>query len=84
MNQWISVKEKLPDSYEWVLISCVDEDYPTRRYVPSVGIYRNGIWATKESDEYFNHSERVQSNDMEKIFQIKVTHWIPLPDPPRD
>lgn len=84
MSDWISVKDRLPDYYDWVLISCTDEVNHSLRYVPSVGIYRDGVWATKESDEYFNHCERVQAHNMESAFQMKVTHWMPLPDPPRD
>jgi hypothetical protein len=83
-NNWISVKNQLPTPYEWVLISCVDGNNPLLRFVPSVGAYRDGVWCTKESDEFFNHSDRVYSRNYEKVFQVKVTHWMPLPDPPRD
>lgn len=82
MNDWISVKDKLPNrqDYDWVLISFVDATDDKLRFVPSVGELRNGKWVTKESDvdaDYLNH------NDFEKDFHVKVTHWMPLPKNPK-
>jgi len=84
MNSWISVNDRLPPDYVWVLVSVVDCTNPSLRFVPSIGIHHNGCWSTKESDEYFNNSDRVYSkNDYEATFRVKVTHWMPLPSAPR-
>ena len=84
MDDWISVRDRLPKEHEWVLISFVDENKPNLRFVPSVGMYHNCRWSTKESDEYFSNSDRVYSkNDYEATFRVKVTHWMPLPNAPK-
>ena len=83
MNNWISVKDKLPTKYDWVLISYVDGKDSKLRYVPSVGEYRNGVWCTKESDEFFSNTPRHYVRDFESAYLVKVTHWMPLPEPPR-
>ena len=81
MQQWISIKDELPVNYDWILISFVDESNESLRFVPSVGEYRNGKWATKEDDAAY--SDLVRSYDFEKDFHVKVTHWMPLPEPPK-
>ena len=82
-REWISVKDQLPTPYDWVLISFVDDKDSKSRFVPSVGAYRDGVWCSKESDEFFNNSDRVYSRNFEKAFQIRVTHWMPLPESPK-
>lgn len=75
MSEWISVKDKLPShEYDWVLVSFVDWINENLRFVPHVAERRKGKWASQEDD----------NGDLEEWFHVKVTHWMPLPDPPRD
>lgn len=76
-GQWYSVtniKDELPEEYDWVLVSAVDWKNEKMRLVPIVAERRKGHWASQEDD----------NGDLEKWFHVKVTHWMPLPDPPRD
>jgi hypothetical protein len=83
MSNWISVNDRLPPDYVWVLVSVVDSINPKYRFVPSVGKLVDGKWSTKESDEFFNSNERLYSKDYESVFRVKVTHWMPLPEAPK-
>lgn len=74
-GQWYSatdIKDELPEEYDWVLVSVVDWKNPKLRFIPHVAERRKGKWASQEDD----------NGDLEKWFH--VTHWMPLPDPPRD
>ena len=65
-DEWISVKDRLPNFHEYVLI------YKNNN-INLIGCYResdNGIW-----DIYY-------SNGCEGEGENKVTHWMPLPNKP--
>lgn len=74
MNEWISVKDRLPEEYDWVLVSVVDWKNPKLRFVPHVAELRKGKWASQDDVE----------GDLETWAHIKVTHWMPLPDSPKE
>lgn len=76
--KWINVKEKLPDDYDFVLISYVANENPNLRYVPSVGERINGFWTTKESSA----ESAAVHRDFEKAYNVTVTHWMELPKAP--
>lgn len=80
MAEWISVTKNLPDEYDYVLISYVDSLNKKLRYVPAVGVRIDGFWSTKESSATLSAKHR----DFEKEYNVTVTHWMPLPSPPRD
>lgn len=82
MSEWISIEDKLPsENDDWVLISYVDESNSRLRFVPSVGELRNGKWITLESEiDSINRKDKI---DFEKDYLVKVTHWVPLPLPPK-
>lgn len=74
-DKWISVEDRLPShEYDWVLVSAVDWKNPRLRLIPMVAERRRGRWASQNED----------NGDLEKRFHVRVTHWMPLPDPPRD
>lgn len=79
MTEWISVKDELPEEYDWVLVTYVDNKNRSLRYVLSVGSIRNGFWTIKESLA----DPAVKCRDFEKEYNVIVTHWMPLPYPPR-
>ena len=69
-NLWISVEEKTPETYDWVLVAPML--VPDGWYgVPVVCEYRNGVWF-----------DRVQEGPFEEWTGTKITHWMPLPDEP--
>lgn len=74
MNEWINVNNRLPEEYDWVLVSAVDWKNSKLRFVPHVAELRKGKWTSQEND----------NGDLEKWLHIKVTHWMPLPDPPKE
>lgn len=64
MNEWISVKDKLPEEYRIVI--CYDDQ------------------SERIKEAEFHHSRfNVNSQDNEIILH-NVTHWMPLPEPPKD
>ena len=73
-DKWIIVEDRLPShEYDWALVSVVDWKNPKLRFVPHVAELRKCKWASQEDD----------NGDFEKWFHVRVTRWMPLPDPPR-
>ena len=66
--EWISIKERLPEGGEWVLVIASDGDYEVA--------YTHDSRENLERDDFTfltSHS-----------CAWKVTHWMPLPDPPKE
>ena len=59
--RWISVTERLPEKWTWVLVCFEGADIPSTGFVNSAG-----DWIGE--DMYTNYD---------------VTHWMPLPEPPK-
>jgi hypothetical protein len=72
-DRWISVSDRLPIEYDWVLVSVVDWKNENMRLIPIVAERRKGRWTSQEDE-----------GDLEKWFHVIVTHWMPLPEPPKD
>lgn len=72
---WISVKERLPErpEHDWVLVIA---RFGTEGIfgVPHVAEYVSGKWQFRCLD----------STDAEDFLQVTVTHWQPLPEPPKE
>ena len=68
--EWISIKDKLPDYGEGVLLYSPN----TPNYTGRVGERR---FTDKEGDHYF-----IADGSGDKI-KWPVTYWMPLPDPPK-
>lgn len=69
---WIPVTERFPDAqeYDWVLAQITF--IPDCMFgVPIVGELRNGVW-------YDQFDQKIESHG-----SVKVTHWMPLPQPPK-
>lgn len=64
MAEWISVKDRLPDCAEPVLISHSDGDM---RYISIADIDPCGMWSDQNYEIIYT-----------------VTHWMPLPEPPKE
>lgn len=75
-SPWISVKERLPDKGQRVLVGFLyyykyyDREAESRKYI-DVFTYENGIWTTDSNISYLGKS--VEKDD------IKVICWMPIP-----
>jgi hypothetical protein len=70
-SKWLSVKDRLPDTAERVLVC---KTWNGRVYKPEYGYYqdfpnRKGCWYVLTEFGYYPQRE--------------VTHWMPLPQPPK-
>lgn len=70
--EWISVNDRLPERRDFVLVACLF--VPESRYeVPRIAeLRRSGMWY---SDDGCGIPLQARG--------IKVTHWMPLPEPPK-
>ena len=71
VNEWISVEEKLPDTDDNVLVICNGE-YKNIRFINAYDL------AAYDSDE----DEWILDSYPEAV--VTVTHWMPLPQPPKE
>lgn len=81
MSKWISVKNRLPEMYTFVLVFAnnpgTDEPKPV-----SLARYNGNIW------EFVNHSPCMPNYGSWKDIEYNldsddVTHWMPLPETPK-
>lgn len=86
--EWISVKDRLPEKNEYVLIGWIDDLY--NKYPESMDcslafgqihsvptLPDTKIWATIKFGGQDNHSIMLQIDS-------PPTHWMPLPEPPKE
>lgn len=77
-NQWISVKERLPEEN--------GKYYVIAGGIPDLSLYKNGKWVTayKERKNVGSHFvEEVEIQDFEYShtdLTDDVTHWMPIPE----
>lgn len=99
MNDWISVKDRLPESGKHVLLCCGTTPNG-RKYIcdgyyaapKSITCNDCGDCTTEydeENDEYFlleGYYEVIKNWDDFSSITIGdlVTHWMPLPEPPKE
>ena len=74
VQEWISVKDRLPDNkeYDWVLAQVVEDN--GYMHIPRVMEYRQA------KDDWFEETYGWLS---EHNGLFSVTHWMPLPNPPK-
>ena len=74
VQEWISVKDRLPDNkeYDWVLAQVVEDN--GFMHIPTVMEYR------QSRNDWFEETYGWLS-DHNGVFT--VTHWMPLPQPPK-
>lgn len=73
---WISVKDRLPDVNDNYIVTACDEDCP----------YGEGIWydTVVVVAEYYKGSWTWCDNGLEYDLNGLITHWMPLPQPPKE
>ena len=74
VQEWISVKDRLPDNkeYDWVLAQVVEDN--GFMHIPTVMEYR------QSKNDWFEETYGWLS---EHNGAFTVTHWMPLPKPPK-
>lgn len=103
--RWISVKDRLPENEETVLISAVRKCANGKHWnVVMTAFYTDGKLHTEESSfawdcecvemEYCEETddyiipegwwEAVECGDEFSAVDLFVTHWMPLPEPPKE
>jgi hypothetical protein len=72
-SEWISVDERLPDNCRAVLVAL---EGLTIAGAPAmvIGSYSGGFWMVADADG---------THYLTKYMRYKVTHWMPLPEPPK-
>ena len=75
VQEWISVKDRLPDNkeHDWVLAQVVEDN--GFMHIPRVMEYRQA------KDDWFEETYGWLSKH-NGLFS--VTHWMPLPNPPKE
>lgn len=75
VQEWISVDDRLPDNkeYDWVLAQVVEDN--GFMHIPTVMEYR------QSKNDWFGETYGWLS-DHNGVFT--VTHWMPLPEPPKE
>lgn len=75
MNEWISVKDRLPDDWSHIIVCNANAniyDYDTG---VSEATYAPCVKGCCDS--------RFETKGIEYIHNDDVTHWMPLPEPPK-
>lgn len=90
MNDWISVRDRLPDKLEAVLVVWVNvdpepyyEDIKGRPFVGAAYYWRNKWWWYSSTCEDYLAEYRVSSTADGMDEAIVITHWMPFPEPPK-
>lgn len=79
---WISVKDRLPKDHERVLVRLGDGGFVTKKDRMEIAIAR---FSGGEFYIYLTYRDGMM-NDLFIVpcFVDRVTHWMPLPEPPED
>lgn len=72
VDRWISVKDRLPDKFEYVLCYCKTTTGEGNEFM--FGAYHNDTWWLKTCRTYATLEQP----------QMRVMYWTPLPKPPKD
>ena len=65
VQEWISVKDRLPEAGGYVV--CIAKRNPFSRFMPMVARIEKNGWVNPITEQYISD----------------VTHWMPMPNPPK-
>ena len=71
VNQWVSVEDRLPEKFEYVLCYCKTTTGEGNEFM--FGAYHNDTWWLKTCRTYATLEQP----------QMRVMYWMPLPEPPK-
>ena len=74
MKDWISVKDRLPEKGIDVLVCEMKFEH---KY-PNIGIGE----LDQEGNWWYSIGEEIQKEDYDQDYR-SITHWMPLPEPPK-
>lgn len=76
MGEWISVKDRLPEKNGEYIVTACDEGCP----------YGEGIWYSTVvvPSEFYNGEWLWYEGTQKYYLEGIVTHWMPLPEPPKE
>lgn len=84
MSEWISVKDRLPELKEQVLVYGRATMQSIRLVQPAV-LKKNYSYAHNPfASEFEWEGFDIIGHDGEVDDVVEVTHWMPLPNPPKD
>ena len=72
MSEWISAKDRLPDVYTPVLVTYIGWQDGEQHCdeVATIGLFSKWHWW--------------DGGDTEEEVLVTITHWMPLPEPPKE
>lgn len=74
MSEWISVEDKMPPNNQMVI-----------GYTPCDGFMFVGFYRAEKHHTYdWSNWYIITAMRSTKIVKKKVTHWMPLPEPPKE
>lgn len=71
VDRWISVKDRLPEKFDYVLCYCKTTTGEGNEFM--FGAYHNDTWWLKTCRTYATLEQP----------QMRVMYWMPLPEPPK-
>ena len=80
MSEWISVKGRLPERRKWVLLACTDTENDEWTD-PRIFV---GYRARHATENPLEGEYECAYGDGYVPSGIEITHWMPLPKPPKE
>lgn len=88
MSEWISVEDRLPETYVDGVLVWNDYLVVVEAKYPLKGVSFRGVEVAGYSEEGGDIDGKwtIQTDDLlyESFEECHVTHWMPLPEPPGD
>lgn len=90
MNEWISVKDRLPEERVLVNVAWINRNpppyYANIKDIPFSGsaVFYNDNWYW-DSTTCIDLLAEYGSNEFDLVDKdVEITHWMPLPEPPKE
>lgn len=84
VGEWISVKDRMPDGNGKIYEGCLEESGTVLVY--GVSCFDNKSYGTGNYIRDHNDKTECWNGVMDdcELYQCKVTHWMPLPEAPKE
>ena len=86
MSEWISVKDRLP-RLDTVVLICYQSGYDGSAIYAFGGLVDDGdgwLWGISHAGMGIYANDDAVASDVEADDDYQVTHWMPLPEPPKE
>ena len=81
VQEWISVKDRLPTESDGTVLVCFPDVFPYNSKEHCVNAKHDQRVKTAK---YSQFSNEWYIGDMAGISKVRPTHWMPLPEPPKE